>query len=225
MSLDISVYKNAYGQSIRQWMRDTARQIIPHKMAICGLAKPTTLGISICHTEAIDMPSYYFDRARHLFPVGCPVLSRWLLARTPQFIESSKNLDQGVAAMFLEFDVQNLLLHGFYDPDSGYVSFFCLYQVISPDIYQHKKYTDLFAEMAHNKLTYYLPEPPDAKKSCVSLTNAEKEILKWLRMGKTNWEIGKILDKSQWTVKTQVQHVLRKMNVGSRHELRDSHVL
>ncbi len=187
--------------------------------AIALLAEPSTLGITILHTEAIDMPPDYFDRATRLFPVGCPVLSRWLLARTPQFIESSKVLYPGVADMFREFDVQNMLLHGHYDPDSDFVSFFCLYQVST---FLYGTYADLLAEQIHHKLISCPPEASGATEEHISLTNAEQEILKWLKIGKTNWEIGKILGKSQWTVKTQVPHILRKMNVRSRHELRNT---
>ena len=49
-----------------------------------------------------------------------------------------------------------------------------------------------------------------------SLTKAEQAVFHWLRQGKTNWEIAHILNKSEWTVKTQVQHILRKLDARNR---------
>jgi transcriptional regulator EpsA len=48
------------------------------------------------------------------------------------------------------------------------------------------------------------------------ITKRESEILQWLHMGKTNWEISSILDISPLTVKNHVQNILRKLDVENR---------
>ena len=48
------------------------------------------------------------------------------------------------------------------------------------------------------------------------LSEREVEILDWIAMGKTNPEIGSILDISAFTVKNHVQRVLKKLNVSNR---------
>lgn len=48
------------------------------------------------------------------------------------------------------------------------------------------------------------------------ITKREFEILQWLHMGKTNWEISSILDISPLTVKNHVQNILRKLDVENR---------
>lgn len=48
------------------------------------------------------------------------------------------------------------------------------------------------------------------------LTLREIEILDWVRCGKTNIEIGMILDISAFTVKNHLQRIFRKMNVSNR---------
>ena len=50
------------------------------------------------------------------------------------------------------------------------------------------------------------------------MTKRESEILQWLHMGKTNWEISSILDISQLTVKNHVQNILRKLDVQNRSQ-------
>jgi transcriptional regulator EpsA len=48
------------------------------------------------------------------------------------------------------------------------------------------------------------------------LSPREQEVLRWIAMGKTNDEIGSILELSIYTVKNNVQRVLRKLNVSNR---------
>ena len=48
------------------------------------------------------------------------------------------------------------------------------------------------------------------------LSTREIEILEWVRNGKTNIEIGMILDISSFTVKNHLQRIFRKINVSNR---------
>ena len=49
-----------------------------------------------------------------------------------------------------------------------------------------------------------------------AITARERQVLQWISAGKSNWEIGKILRISEFTVKNHVQNVLRKLSVTSR---------
>ncbi len=49
-----------------------------------------------------------------------------------------------------------------------------------------------------------------------NLSKRETEVLFWISIGKTNWEIGKILDISMYTVKNHVKKILKKMEVNNR---------
>lgn len=55
-----------------------------------------------------------------------------------------------------------------------------------------------------------------ADTSSFDLSQREKEILRWVGMGKTNHEIGIILDVSSFTVKNHLQRTFRKLNVMNR---------
>ena len=48
------------------------------------------------------------------------------------------------------------------------------------------------------------------------ITTREEEILRWVSLGKSNFEIGSILAISPLTVKNHVQKILRKLNVVNR---------
>jgi DNA-binding CsgD family transcriptional regulator len=50
---------------------------------------------------------------------------------------------------------------------------------------------------------------------CV-LSDRELEILHWVTIGKTNSEIGSILNISEFTVKNHMKRIFKKMNVSNR---------
>lgn len=57
-----------------------------------------------------------------------------------------------------------------------------------------------------------LPEEAES----AALSPRELEIMEWVRMGKTNIEIGLILDISAFTVKNHLQRIFRKLDVLNR---------
>ena len=65
-----------------------------------------------------------------------------------------------------------------------------------------------------------LPANPSAEQSKGSdnfgLSDREAEIMEWVRMGKTNAEIGNILDISSFTVKNHLQRIFKKLDVFNR---------
>jgi transcriptional regulator EpsA len=50
------------------------------------------------------------------------------------------------------------------------------------------------------------------------LSTREKEIVEWLRQGKTNYDIGVVLDISPFTVKNHMQRIFRKLGASNRTE-------
>lgn len=51
---------------------------------------------------------------------------------------------------------------------------------------------------------------------CSGLSAREMEIIHWVKSGKTNHEIGMILDISQNTVKSHLKRIFQKLNVTRR---------
>jgi transcriptional regulator EpsA len=63
----------------------------------------------------------------------------------------------------------------------------------------------------HSPLLADLPEIEDH-----GLSGRESEIMDWVKMGKTNAEIGSILSISAFTVKNHLQHIFKKLDVYNR---------
>jgi DNA-binding CsgD family transcriptional regulator len=60
----------------------------------------------------------------------------------------------------------------------------------------------------------HLAAPSDT--SVVRLTTQEIECLRWCKEGKTNWEIGAILEISAKTVEFHLGNAMRKLNAANR---------
>jgi LuxR family quorum sensing-dependent transcriptional regulator len=72
----------------------------------------------------------------------------------------------------------------------------------------------LIALYAHHRIRSLLrAEPPNSK---ALLSAREREVLRWAADGKTNWEIGAILNISERTVHAHMQNSARKLEAVNR---------
>lgn len=69
----------------------------------------------------------------------------------------------------------------------------------------------------HRKYTQ-LSDAGAKKNRAGSLTSREKEILLWVKEGKSTWEISAILGISRDTVKFHMKNIFRKLNTTSRSQ-------
>lgn len=77
----------------------------------------------------------------------------------------------------------------------------------------HKNLIDILTPHIHQALVRIceLAKKPDAQ-----LSVREKEVLVWMKEGKTNWEISAILNIAERTVKFHVQNIERKLNAVNK---------
>ena len=61
----------------------------------------------------------------------------------------------------------------------------------------------------------HVPEP-DALVRALKLTQREAEVLHWVALGKTNAEVGAVLEMSPRTVNKHLEHIFQKLNVETR---------
>jgi transcriptional regulator EpsA len=114
-----------------------------------------------------------------------------------------------------------LLVHGIHDAEGRAISLFIfacrpgsasqrqgyLVQLLAPSLH---------AAWVRTQLTKRAETGSDKASAGNVLTVRELDILKWIYLGKSNFEIGAILKISPLTVKNHVQKILRKLNVVNR---------
>src|SRR5487761_2733486 len=131
-------------------------------------------------------------------------------------------------------NMKTALLHAIKDVRGGSDSFYVLLSS-NPDIAASRKkifhqilpYIDatlrqieqLPEHAPHEEITETLIEESELNlESILKLSDRESEIMGWVCSGKTNVEIGLILDISSFTVKNHLQRIFKKLNVVNRSQ-------
>jgi DNA-binding CsgD family transcriptional regulator len=76
-----------------------------------------------------------------------------------------------------------------------------------------KMVLELFAPYLHQVLSRVFRQ---ADNEIVKLTPKEKQVFKWLKEGKSNWETSAILRISERTVKFHISNIMQKLDASSR---------
>ena len=127
-----------------------------------------------------------------------------------------------LARELLRIGASRVLVHGTHDPSGQAASLFLF--ASQPTTIRPRQ--DYFAELVVPAMhvawlrTQLVRNEggagPKAAAAANPLTAREKEILGWIYLGKSNYEIGAILKISPLTVKNHVQKILRKLDVVNR---------
>lgn len=219
------------------WLQNQVQRFIPHEILITAWGD-FSLGL-IRHDVVSPISGIRTDAFDHkaLQPHLSALFSRWdECARTPYTIHAQDGFfrDQLINPA-LSPTVSHMhrgLVHGIKDQRGHHD---CLYLFLGDSELGDKRTKDALRfllphiDMAFRQIGllpeqhYYLAQagtdlPPDdaddARES--GLSDREAEIMHWVGQGKTNVEIGLILDISAFTVKNHLQRIFRKLNVCNR---------
>lgn len=218
------------------WLQDDIQHFIPHDIVIAAWGD-FSLGM-VCYDVVSPLPGLrtesFDDKA--IQPFVTSLFQRWHACdHAPFTVHSSEGLQfSGIQSL----DVLNTLsrmratlVHGIKDQRGRHD---CLYIFMG--------HTSLGGDKPRESLRYLLPyidaafrqvahlpeqylndasltvAPPPALKSDaeVGLSAREVDIMEWVRKGKTNQEIGMILDISAFTVKNHIQRIFKKLDVVNR---------
>lgn len=224
------------------WLHKDVQRLIPHEVVIAAWGD-FSLGL-VCHdvvSSLAGMRTRSFTDTT-LQPFTNWLFQRWTEHRFQPFIneaftESAFQSLEGDHSMDTFQSMRTGLVHGIKDQRGRHD---CLYVLLSDDEItdRHKALESLrfllpyidasFRQIAHLPGQYYeQPAERTAGGGSTSeahvidplveeLSTRELEIMEWVRQGKTNAEIGIILDISAFTVKNHMQRILKKLDVLNR---------
>jgi transcriptional regulator EpsA len=212
------------------WTQGLLQSLVRHELLICTLClgKPPAFradGFSMTTPE----PNLFSDMFLRDTAVAPALLKAWEERRYQPVIldvgaanPASQPLGSGAFARELErLGATQLLVHGIHDAEGRAISLFTfacrpgsagqrqayLVQLLAPSLH---------AAWIRTQLTRRAETSGDKASGGSILTVRELDILKWIYLGKSNFEIGAILKISPLTVKNHVQKILRKLNVVNR---------
>jgi transcriptional regulator EpsA len=230
LNLDASLRVHARAHFF-SWTQGLLQSLIRHELLICTLChgKPPAFRADGFSMTAPD-PAIFSDLFMRDTAVAPALLKAWEERRyQPVVFEVGAGgtggpLANGAFTRELErLGATQLMVHGLHDSDGRALSLFTfacrpgsvgprqayLAQILAPALHAAWVRTQLQrrAEGANGG---------DKSVGQSVLTVREQDILKWIYLGKSNFEIGAILKISPLTVKNHVQKILRKLNVVNR---------
>lgn len=209
-------------ENFRAWADGPLQALLPHGMMIAGMAAIEAPAVQIRKVIVENWPLSYFELLRQ--PDGSfqsPIMARWHERNTPQLYDPSVNNDVagGVwSDVFFDYQLGNIAAHGLRDLSGTYTTYFNFSQIPEKLSARHGYLLDLLTPHMHVALSRALRmvEVFEGGAPVITLTGREQVILYWMREGKTNWEIAQICQRSEHTIKNQIEALFRKLQVSNR---------
>ncbi len=225
LNIDVSLRVHTRPQ-LFGWVQGTLQSLIQHEILICGLqeGRATSMRADSFSTAPVDCTKLneIFQQDVSLVP---HLIKLWEENRCQAITCETERGPFAAGALARELarvDVSAVLAHGTHDASGNMTSFFVF--ASRPGVLSAKQtyLADLVVPYLHaafvrSQVTWPLDRAGANKPVKTGLlTPREQQILQWIYHGKSNIEIGMILEISPLTVKNHVQKTLRKLNVLNR---------
>ena len=226
LNLDASLRVHARAHFF-SWTQGLLQSLIRHELLICALClgKPPAFradGFSMTVPERAAFSDVFLRDSA----VAPALLKAWEERRFQPVVLDvmSSSIGSGAFARELErLGATQLLVHGVHDADGRALSLFAFACRPGGAGARQSYLVQLLAPLLHPAgVGTQLPRRAESngggeqRNGGSILTVRELDILKWIYLGKSNFEIGAILKISPLTVKNHVQKILRKLNVVNR---------
>lgn len=204
------------------WSQGTLQSFLPHDTLICACGD---LEAGRYRTEVFSREVLNESDEARLTDRGSGLVGRlleeWLRRGREPFEHGGDEVGTGVArasaAYLRSLGAPSVLAHGCREAEGGQGSFFVLLSQGRRAPAQRLRFIELLMPHLHVALLRTMAhERADRAAQPPVLSAREIQVLEWVREGKTNQEIGQILDISPLTVKNHIQKILRKLNVNNR---------
>ena len=208
------------------WTQGLLQNLLRHELLLCAVREERALSYQ---ADCLASPWIDAERIRGLFQQDVELIAglvrHWVEAEFHPVVCRVEGADSQartpVAAELHDIGADSLMVHGTYDSLGKPVSLFIVGALAGQPGSEQAFLLELIVPFLHLAwMRSRLARPPEDTQAAARtpdlLTVREKEILRWIHLGKSNSEIGTILGISPLTVKNHVQKILRKLNVRNR---------
>ncbi|MBH1986796.1 MAG: hypothetical protein I8H76_05705 [Burkholderiales bacterium] len=206
------------------WAKGPLQEVLPHESLACGVFSTRCDGVVLRRVLQQDWPAGYFDALTE--PDGrfrSPVIRRWSQSQAPQVVraDDTERFDDPLwSEVFRDMGMRNMAAHGVMDLNSRAASYVCFSRMPDDRLDEVDTLLKLLAPHMALALQRALLQPggdtPHAPPWLPKLSPRERVVLHWMCRGKTNWEIAQICQRSEHTIKNQVESVRQKLQVNNR---------
>lgn len=207
------------------WAQGALQRFIAHETLLCAFGDISRMRFRFESFSRCVMDAVAERESGAVLNVLLPrIVDDWLRSgRVPRLFARGTHGQTERRQLPVEFnrrDFGHVAAHGPREIQGEFGSFFVFVRLLNPPSARETYLLELLMPYLHMALHRTLANehgqnvpvlPADAV-----LTRRELQVLLWVKNGKTNEEIGRILEVSPPTVKNHVQNILRKLNVSNR---------
>lgn len=206
--------------------RHQLQDILPHGAFVLVAGPVGTSGGQPCAVFGSNVPDDYLETLR------CgdswfrsPAVQGWLASDEAGFFQLSghrRSVDPEWLERFGRSGLRNVMACGVRDANRAQAICFNFFRLPGPPQVSHRHALKLAIPHLHHAVLRIphaggaTAQPHAGAAASAVLSPREREVLEWVRRGKTNAEIASILGVAYKTVKNQVQSILVKLRVNNR---------
>jgi DNA-binding CsgD family transcriptional regulator len=183
-------------------------------------------GVGLDCVVVIDYPIAHLQGIRNRAGgIDTPILRRWLATREPQLFEADQPWPDVSAAWlesFRKHGLKNTAALGVYDTERCVATYQSFHRIPGRLGSAHVEALKQLAPIMHEVLCGVIERLNIENKFAsrlAGLSLREKEIARWVRLGKTNSEIASLYRLSENTVKHHLTNIFNKLAVETRAQL------
>ena len=210
----------------KQWTREKIRPILPHGSLISGWGHLNAGGVGLDYMVTVDFPMDHIDAVRNrVGAIDTPILRRWLSTQQPVIFDAANpwpDTPESWLASFRRHDLRNALAHGVVEADRCSGTYHSFFQIPGTPDHSHIDALNEVLPALNEALcrVIALLSAGDRFAKCLSFLNErERDITRWVRLGKTNGEIAQITGMSESTIKHYMTQIFDKVGASNRAHL------
>jgi DNA-binding CsgD family transcriptional regulator len=210
----------------KRWTRAHLRPVLPHGALICGLGHLHAGGVGLDYLVTVDYPAEHIEAIRNRAgAIDTPILRRWLLTQKPVYFDADDpwpDTPRNWLNSFRSHRLQNVLAHAMYDRERCVGTYHSIYRLPAWPERRHIEILRSLVPALHEALCRVIEHANGGKSLGIdfaALSEREREVLRWLKLGKTNAEIARLAALSESTVKHHLTRVFNKLGVPNRAQL------
>jgi LuxR family transcriptional regulator, quorum-sensing system regulator CviR len=207
----------SYGELIEK-----CRMLLSFDYAVSGFIDMRAISIENIVSSSINsgFPQEFLETyTANKYHLVDPLLQEFRKNYEPQSSVDLKDLyndDEAkkILALRKDFGIEKTFLHGVCETDMECQTAFAMAGQKMENNHRTKNIINYLTPYLALTLKVLIPFP--VEKEVRSLTHSELEILKWLKEGKSSWEISSILNKSERAIRFHVDNIIKKLNAANR---------
>ena len=213
-------------EDYKNWVRNVVQRVFPHERLVSGFGHQHGCGFSIDYLVTVDFPMRHLQQVRNrVGAIDSPVLRRSIAVREPQLFEVDHPWFDAPAEWVESLrrnGLVNVAAHGVSDSEACLASYQSFHRIPGRLGTWH---VDVLGRMVPimdevlRRVIEHLHVDGGFADRLATLSAREMEIAQWVKIGKTNGEIAKLLSVSENTVKHHATNIFRKLGVESRVRL------